>query len=145
MSKTAPEPPSKGLSICQQRISWNSAQVLQIACACCGFMTVLDVTCEQSRHFVSDAVGFLPKNISKMKTKPFTTTASLIACCLLVPCRAQTEHKSGWASGIAAQLAAPVRKLHAENDHKWDMHDPIKLYANKVCTREVFMMSLQHM
>ena len=79
-----------------------------------------------------------------MATKPFKLRASLMACCLFIPCRAQTEHKSGWASGIAAQLAAPGRELHAENDHKWDMHDPIKLYANKVCTRKASMMSLQH-
>lgn len=52
---------------------------------------------------------------------------------LLQVCQAQTDHRSGWLSSIAAQLLdGPGRRLLGESDHRYDMHDPIKLYANKV-------------
>lgn len=51
----------------------------------------------------------------------------LSAQSLLAVSHAQTDHQSGWASSIAAQLIAPARRLQGESDHRWDMHDPIKL------------------
>lgn len=55
-----------------------------------------------------------------------------IASLTVASCHAHTDHRAGWVSGIAAQLTAPGRRLQGESDHRWDMHDPIKLYANKV-------------
>ncbi len=62
-------------------------------------------------------------------------TAYLLALLSVVlqSCQAQTDHRSGWLSSIAAQLLdGSGRNLLGESDHRYDMHDPIKLYANKV-------------
>ena len=60
--------------------------------------------------------------------------SSLLCGMLVTICSAQTDHRSGWFSSIAAQLKGreSERRLLGESDHKYDMHDPIKLYANKV-------------
>ena len=57
----------------------------------------------------------------------------LLCSAIAAPCLAQTDHRSGWFQSIAAQLTdASNRRLLGESDHRYDMHDEIKLYANKV-------------
>ncbi len=57
----------------------------------------------------------------------------LLCSALAAPCLAQTDHRSGWFQSIASQLTdASDRRLLGESDHRYDMHDEIKLYANKV-------------
>ena len=57
-----------------------------------------------------------------------------VVCSIFVQyCQAQTDHRSAWFQSIAAPLrGGKGRRLTGESDHRYDMHDPIKLYANKV-------------
>ncbi len=61
-----------------------------------------------------------------------TCIGLMLTAAALTSAAQQTDHKEAWTSGIIAQLRAPsTRKLQAD-EYKHNMHDPIKLYANKV-------------
>ena len=61
-----------------------------------------------------------------------TCIGLMLTAAVLTSAAKQTDHKDAWTSGIIAQLRAPsMRKLQAD-EYKHNMHDPIKLYANKV-------------
>ena len=61
-----------------------------------------------------------------------TCVGLMLTAAALTSAAQQTDYKDAWTSGIVAQLRAPsTRELQAD-EYKHNMHDPIKLYANKV-------------